>query len=488
MMRNFCCAVLFLTAAVVYFPSTSVASPFLPIYIEDNHAGSFYWLASNLNWNENYHLILFDHHSDATAVFRSDFIRKMLADRKDSNDDKINFASWKTKGIIQCFNWIEPLLPHPISTVTWVPANKLSPDELIAKRDDVINNINQYTSVVPRASGNLENIYNINDFVTQKNHVTFADPVIVTIDLDYFADTPNDEIEGKFAEIFNYVLQIKQLQAITVSISRPYLKSDAQADLLLFISLKYLSQIINAKIYFEPFTSHGLDRSELARSYFKKGLTIPLYDIRKASSRLRSLILQNPRRYVVNLSRKRWDKIIEKWSKKYKQPELVLSNKGHILPTQPFYYLYYKDTLTISVNMPFVKAKDYSIYWKTVSPVNNSYNIIGKKGFADNDPSYVVFKEIGLSQFQNERTIHSNQLSNLFDDPTGFGTIRLFAEIIINGTYYRTKTICISKYANSDFTGKLTEIFNLPYILGSNCVSRQVVFFNSLIHSSRYHF
>ena len=38
----------------------------------------------NLNWTKRYELILFDHHSDATAVFNSDFIRKTLADSQSS--------------------------------------------------------------------------------------------------------------------------------------------------------------------------------------------------------------------------------------------------------------------------------------------------------------------------------------------------------------------------------------------------------------------
>jgi hypothetical protein len=443
------------------------AGPILPVYIEGNHAGSFYWLARNLDWTQKYHLVLFDHHSDATALFNSDFIRETLNNRNGSKKDNVCFTSWKKEGIIQCFNWIEPLLPHPIHKVTWVPDGRLTSAELIAKKEDVIKNINEHISVAPRSSGDLSNIYTINDFATQKGILNFNDPVIVTIDLDYFVDTPNEEIEPQFADILDYVLHIKQLKAITVSISRPYLKSDEQADLLLSVALKYFSQVINSKIYFEPFISYGPDRSELAKAYYKKHLPVPSYDVRKASSRLISLILQNPSRYVVSDGQKRWKGILDLWLKNYKQPELVLSDKDGIVPIQPCNYFDYRDDFTISVNVPFEHSEDFGITWKAVSFMEKSYNILGKGGFAENAPAFVVFKEISLNGLQNKCTIRSDQLNNLFDDRTGFGTIRLFAEIMRNGTYYRTKMICISKYVNTGYTGKLTEIFNLPYVLGS---------------------
>jgi len=50
----------------------------LPVYIEDNHAGSFYWLAEHLDLDEQYTLIHFDAHSDASQIFDSDKIRERL--------------------------------------------------------------------------------------------------------------------------------------------------------------------------------------------------------------------------------------------------------------------------------------------------------------------------------------------------------------------------------------------------------------------------
>src|SRR4030095_2766847 len=45
-----------------------LAANVLPIYIEDNHAGTFYWLAQNIDLDQACTLILFDAHSDASGI------------------------------------------------------------------------------------------------------------------------------------------------------------------------------------------------------------------------------------------------------------------------------------------------------------------------------------------------------------------------------------------------------------------------------------
>src|SRR5215471_18702361 len=104
---------------------TTVASG-LPIYIEDNHAGTFYWLAQNIDLDQPYTLILFDAHSDASGIFDSDKIRDALRNVASTRDRQTLLNRWRSKGAVQCFNWIEPLLPVPIEKVVWVPAEKLS--------------------------------------------------------------------------------------------------------------------------------------------------------------------------------------------------------------------------------------------------------------------------------------------------------------------------------------------------------------------------
>src|ERR1700758_300521 len=102
----------------------------LPIYIEDNHAGTFYWLAQNIDLDQPCTLILFDAHSDASGIFDSDKIRDALRNVASRRDRQALLDRWRTHGAVQCFNWIEPLMPAPIAKVIWVPAERLPSDEI----------------------------------------------------------------------------------------------------------------------------------------------------------------------------------------------------------------------------------------------------------------------------------------------------------------------------------------------------------------------
>jgi len=110
-------------------PLTTTANG-LPIYIEDNHAGTFYWLAPNIDLDQPHTLILFDAHSDASGIFDSDKIRSALRNVASKEDRQTALGRWRSKGVVQCFNWIEPLMPAPIEKVIWVPAEKLSESQI----------------------------------------------------------------------------------------------------------------------------------------------------------------------------------------------------------------------------------------------------------------------------------------------------------------------------------------------------------------------
>src|SRR5215475_11717518 len=119
-----------LAALLTAINSPARAANSLPIYIEDNHAGTFYWLAQTIDLDQPCTLILFDAHSDASGIFDSDKIRNALRNVASTRDCRILLERWRSKGTVQCFNWIEPLMPAPIEKVIWVPAEKLGPAEI----------------------------------------------------------------------------------------------------------------------------------------------------------------------------------------------------------------------------------------------------------------------------------------------------------------------------------------------------------------------
>src|SRR5499426_728868 len=122
------------TAALLI--AVSAAAKPLPIYIEDNHAGTFYWLAKNVDLDQPCTLILFDAHSVASGIFDSDKIRDALRNVASREDRHALVDRWRGQGVVQCFNWIEPLMPAPIRKVIWVSAEKLSASQIRESREE----------------------------------------------------------------------------------------------------------------------------------------------------------------------------------------------------------------------------------------------------------------------------------------------------------------------------------------------------------------
>jgi len=187
--------------------ATATAAKGLPIYIEDNHAGTFYWLAQNIDLDHSYTLILFDAHSDASGIFDSDKIRDALRNVASAQDRQTLLDRWRSKGAVQCFNWIEPLIPAPIEKVIGVPAEKLSASQIRERREEATAFLDGHLEAAPRKSGSLQEAYIVSDFKRLEKQLDPNRALIVTIDLDYFAGLPAAQQEKAFARIWNFVIE-----------------------------------------------------------------------------------------------------------------------------------------------------------------------------------------------------------------------------------------------------------------------------------------
>src|SRR4029079_16380927 len=161
--------------------SPATAANRLPIYIEDNHAGTFYWLAQNIDLDQSFTLVLFDAHSDASGIFDSDKIRYALRNVASTQDRQKLIDRWRSKGAIQCFNWIEPLMPAPIEKVIWVPAEKLSAGQMRGRQQRATALLDGHLEAAPRKSGSLEKAYIVSDFQSLEKEIDPKQRLIVTI-------------------------------------------------------------------------------------------------------------------------------------------------------------------------------------------------------------------------------------------------------------------------------------------------------------------
>ena len=264
----------------------------LPIYIEESHAGSFYFLADRLAGAEKPHrLILFDAHSDASAIYGSDQIRAALAKCSSAEQRAEMFRKWRTRGIVQCFDWIEPLVPELVSDVVWIPQQKMTEADRLSRQTKARSQLDAHEEAEPRSAGQFASRYQVMDFETWEKSPN-DQPTVVSIDLDYFAAMPEAECAVEMEAILQAALQIRSLSALTFSISSPFQPTRERAERLLLLALDASFRVVNATVQFEPYATTGKDKSLQALLLERQGKQLPAFQLENAGGSLQALLLQ----------------------------------------------------------------------------------------------------------------------------------------------------------------------------------------------------
>jgi hypothetical protein len=439
-------AVLLLVAAGRWAAAAPIT---LPIYIEDNHAGSFYWLAEHIDLDEQYRLVHFDAHSDASQIFDSDKIRERMR-RVGSFEERHQLLErWRAAGAIQCFNWIEPLMPAPIARVTWVHARNRADEK------EALEQLDGHLEAAPRESGSFRQRYQLTDFERLRSQWKDEGPVIVTIDLDYFADVPADRRAKEFERAWKFVAECRNLRAVTIAISRPYLKNDQQADDLLRLALEASLSLPTATIQFEPFQKVGNDRSLRAREFQKRHEEIPAFKLANASERLRAVLVANRDRISVRSERAAWETQLAAWEKE--TPSLRLVINDHDPSTDNIWRIPVGEEAEIELETDGVIRR---IEWIGLVPEYRRCQLTANRadeiGFASGAPPRPRWREIRLPGKDRAMAV-----------PQDIGAVRVKARVEIDGHVRETAAIEIRRFAGDGFRAAITEQFGLPYLFGS---------------------
>src|SRR6476620_686419 len=397
----------------------------LPIYIEDNHAGTFYWLAQNIDLDQSYTLILFDAHSDASGIFDSDNIRNALRNVSSGQDRQTLLDRWRSKGAVQCFNWIEPLMPAPIAKVIWVPAEKLSPAEICERTQQATAFLDGHLEAAPRKSGSLRGSYVVSDFENLTKHLASTEPLVVTIDLDYFAGLLAAEQGTAFARIWNFVIERPNLRAITFAISRPYLKSEDEEQRLLMLALTSALSLPTAQIEFEPFLTVANDHSNLAKELMVKVEKLSAFDVAQVPQDLRARILSERQRIFVRHDASRWQQLLHVWSGEAAQLHLQIKDRPP--STDNVWRITADEPADIEVAIEPWTTKPEKIEWFALTPKYSRCNLtnlsIDQVGFVANAAAQPAWNEVAIDQ--HDSVLPISKIDNLFDRELHCGSLRL---------------------------------------------------------------
>ena len=456
-----------LVLAVASARAGFAASATVPIYIEDSHAGSFYWLAQHLDLEEECTLIHFDAHSDASAIFDSDELRDRLRRVTSPEERQELLERWRQAGAIQCFNWIEPLMPAPIANLIWIRGEKLRKTEAAALQKTAIEYLDGHLEAAPRSVGSLATRCRVLGLEDLRGNIKDGTPVVITIDLDYFAAVGPGARAATFERVWKFVAGCRNLRAVTFAISRPYLASDEQADALVRLALAASLSLPTARIQFEPFEKVGNDQSLRARELRSQKREVPEFSLTNASEELRALLLANRERIVVHTDPAAWEKFLGQWESE--APAIHLAVKNHEPSTDNIWRVPVLESAEVDLVTEPWDAAVSRVEWVALTPEHVRCNLTAERadaiGFASGAPPRPRWQETRLRQ--NGRALPIDAVRALFDKKTGCGAIRLHARVETNHHIRETPVIEIRRFAGAGFRAALTEQFGLPYLFGS---------------------
>jgi len=442
----------------------------LPIYIEDNHAGTFYWLAQHIDLDRASTLVLFDAHSDASGIFDSDKIRDVLRNVASAQARQTLLDRWRNHGVVQCFNWIEPLMPAPMSKVISVPAERLSPEEIRKRTEEATALLDGHLEAAPRKSGSFRELYAVTDFETLEKHIDPSRPLIVTIDLDYFAGLPAAQQEKAFTRIWNFVIEQPNLRALTFAISRPYLKTDEEACRLVKLALTSALLLPTAQIEFEPFLTVPNDQSNLAKELMLKGEKLAAFDLTQAPAELRTRILSESKRITVRHGAVRWQRLLREWNE---APQLHLQVKNRQPSTDNVWRIPAHEAAEIElVTEPWTTMPE-KIEWFALTPKYLRCNVTDlssdQVGFVANAAPRPAWNELQIDN--HDSVLPITKIDNLFNQQLHCGSLRMRARAVVDGTIRETPVLELRRFISSGFRAAITEQFGLPYLFGSGELS-----------------
>ncbi len=434
----------------------------LDIHFEESHAGTFHHLAGTLPLDEPHKLVLVDAHSDASALADSDRIRTALRGVPDEDARARLLARWRKDGAVQCFDWIEPLMPAPFAEVVWVAAPKLNRLEIGRRQTLARENLDGLSEAFPRECGELGTRYRATDwagFERESAKWPREARVVASLDLDYFADVPDGRLDAEFTKVFTGLLRVPGLRALTFSLSSPWLRGEAQAERLTVLALDAATSVANARVTFAPFADAGPDRSRRAQELQKAGKPVPRLDLPRAGPALRTLLLARRNRFGDD---PRLAALLDEWAAEPFIPRAIVADE--IAEPDGWHRLRADAAQMLRVE----HADGARVRWFALVPEHASTNVAGLAlGFADDAPRFLrrVPRALGEGPELPTRALHA-----ILEPTTHAGTAFVFATAERDGEQWRSNDIALTFRSGTGFRGALSEQFARPYAFGCGLV------------------
>ncbi len=440
----------------------------LPVWIEESHAGSFYFFVETLRLSEPHTLVLFDAHSDANGIPKSDSIREAIRRGPTLEKRHEMLDEWRKQGRIQCFDWIEPLMPLPFAEVIWVAAEKLDEAERQRMEIDAREYLDGHEEGLPRDAGPLTARYRVMDreqFRSESAAWPENQRIAASVDLDYFASWEDGDLAAGVDGVVHDLLKLRGLRALSFAISTPYLRDLQQAEDLTAAALDAAWRIGNANVRFEPFAPTGPDRSLMARLRERKGDALPAMDWETIGPRLRSLLAHQWNTNDVRYHAGKAVRLAGRWRADPFLPQITIP--GALKRIDGTWGLEDGDSVAFTLSPAPIGAR---VRWKAIRPMETAYRIgDASLGFAHNAPRWIWSEAILLDEGPVLGELPLAALTSVLDPTHRCGTVHLCAEVERDGEVWRTpvETVCVRKRGTNGVRAAWSEQFGLPYVFDS---------------------
>ena len=458
-----------LAALLVRTASLAAAEPgILPVYLEDNHAGSFGWLAQVADLDQPHVLVLIDAHSDATAVDHSDAVREGLRRVVSEKQRADRIAEWRASGRIQAFNWIEPLMPAPVDRVLWVAGWSLSSEEKERLRREAAGSLDGRVEFEARAAGELGARWQTAD-AQDFDHWSPppGSPVLATIDLDAFTGLAPSEAVERFHRIWVRLLTFSNLRAVSFAISRPWLRNDDEAFRLTRIAVEEIRLAPGARLEIEPHPTIAPDDSWQAQQFTARGMKPPAFDFARAPIDLQAALTVNRRRWVAKNEPRQWTQWLDDWMETIPQWEIRADDAQ--ASTDGIWRIAEGPLPAVRLWNPQPAPIPARVKWYSLSPAAACYNLMPDleigKGFTHEAPPWIRAERTLLAE-TNDGALSPESWSTALDRRTGWGRVRIEAEVERAGAWISTPPIELRVVSGDGFHAGLSEQFGVPYAFG----------------------
>ncbi len=430
----------------------------LRLHLADNHAESFRWFANQFDLDARYHMVLIDHHSDASCVERSDDIREQLRRVNSVEQRQQRCWQWRDQGRIQAYNWIEPLMPRPIERVTWIPALSLDAKAAAECRSKAQDEIDSRMEFELRSSGALARAWNVEDFTTWKKSAPQRVPTVFAVDLDFFLGVPREQWAQTWHDLWWRMLKEPHLKSISCCISRPWQQSDDDVNALLRMVLWSYSRTFPATVSIDLEMDRCPDDSLEAEKWRQQGKEIPRWNAEHLPIDLRDLMARHQHAWHFEDRKREWKKILHEWGEGLPPIRMhtpVTDADGVIRIRTGAENLYF--------SLPD-DASDEAIRWYAVEPMHHAVDLLSEtmlgKSFSDKPASFVSDSLRFLEETPDAALALAKHCPSV-------GRYRFLAEIPLKqGGFRRTMIADVRRMEGEGFKAALCELFRQPYVFG----------------------